>query len=169
MSPTDPTHPDQKHQHTLRPEERVVIVRRTIRAPAALLFAAYSRPEHLKRWYGPGPYPVTFAEVDFRVGGQLKMIMTGPDGKEGPPFGGIYLEIVPDERIVYENGFLIEGAERMIVTITFTERGEGTEVVVHTRFLSDESYRYHVEVGFAQGTGMGLDQLAVYAPTLAGA
>ena len=161
-----PPDPNQAHQSELQPQDRVVIVRRTIRAPAALLFTAYSRPEHLVRWYGPGNYPVTHAEVDFRVGGQLKMIMTGPDGKQGPPFGGTYMEIVPDERIVYENGFLIPGAEKMIVTITFTELGEATEVVVHTRFLTDESYHKHVQMGFVMGTGMGLDQLAVYAPEL---
>ncbi|MCK6523751.1 SRPBCC domain-containing protein [Myxococcota bacterium] len=158
--------PHPQSQHTLHPEDRVVIVRRTIRAPAALLFTTFSRAEHLKRWFGPGSYPVTHAEVDFRVGGAFKMIMTGPDGVLGPPFGGTYLEIVPDERIVYENGFLAEGSERMIVTVTFTPRGEDTEVVVHTRFLTDQSYKLHVEMGFAMGTGMGLDQLAVYAPTL---
>ena len=157
---------DQRHQSELHPQDRVVIVRRTIRASAALLFTAYSRPEHLLRWYGPGNYPVTHAEVDFRVGGKLTMIMTGPDGKQGPPFGGTYLEIVPDERIVYENGFLMEGAEKMIVTITFTEQGDTTEVVVHTRFYTDESYHKHVELGFVMGTGMGLDQLAVYASSL---
>ena len=157
---------DQRHQSELHPQDRVVIVRRTIRASAALLFTAYSRPEHLLRWYGPGNYPVTHAEVDFRVGGKLTMIMTGPDGKQGPPFGGTYLEIVPDERIVYENGFLMEGAEKMVVTITFTEQGDTTEVVVHTRFYTDASYHKHVELGFVMGTGMGLDQLAVYAPSL---
>ncbi|MEY3214311.1 MAG: hypothetical protein RIT28_4792 [Pseudomonadota bacterium] len=164
MSQSKPN-PNQPHQSELHPQDRVVIVRRTIRAPAALLFTAYSRPEHLVRWYGPGNYPVTHAEVDFRVGGQLKMIMTGPDGKLGPPFGGTYLEIVPDERIVYENGFLAPGSDKMIVTITFTEQGDTTEVVVHTRFLSDESYHKHVAMGFVMGTGMGLDQLAVYAPS----
>ena len=160
------SNPDQPHQSELHPEDRVVIVRRAIRAPAALLFMAYSQPEHLKRWYGPGNYPVTHAEVDFRVGGALKMIMTGPDGKLGPPFGGTYLEIVPDVRIVYENGFLSPEAEKMIVTITFTEQGDVTEVVVHTRFFTEASYHKHVQMGFVMGTGMGLDQLAVYAPTL---
>jgi uncharacterized protein YndB with AHSA1/START domain len=155
----------QSHQHELHPQDWVVVVRRTIRAPAALLFMAYSRPEHLVRWYGPGNYPVTHAEVDFRVGGQLKMIMTGPDGAQGPPFGGTYLEIVPDERIMYENGFLAPGADKMIVTITFTEQGDTTEVVVHTRFLSEESYHKFIAMGFVMGTGMGLDQLARYAPS----
>ena len=158
--------PTQPHQSELHPQDHVIIVRRAIRAPAALLFMAYSQPEHLKRWYGPGNYPVTHAEVDFRVGGQLKMIMTGPDGAQGPPFGGTYLEIVPDERIVYENGFLMPGADKMIVTITFTEQGEVTEVVVHTRFFTEESTHKHVQMGFVMGTGMGLDQLAVYAPSM---
>ena len=161
MSQSKPSHPSpsQSHQSELHPQDNVVIVRRSIRASAALLFTAYSRPEHLVRWYGPGNYPVTHAEVDFRVGGELKMVMTGPDGKLGPPFGGTYLEIVPDERIVYQNGFLMEGAEKMIVTITFTEQGEATEVVVHTRFLSEASYKYHVEMGFVNGWGACADQL----------
>ena len=85
--------------------DREVIITRTYDAPARLLFEAWSKPEHLKKWFGPVGYPVTMCEMDFRKGGQWRAAMTGPGGEQQTPFGGEYLEIVPDRRIVFSNGF----------------------------------------------------------------
>ena len=81
--------------------DRELIITRTYDAPARLLFEAWSKPEHLKKWFGPVGYPVTMCEMDFRKGGQWRVAMTGPSGKQQTPFGGEYLEIVPDRRIVF--------------------------------------------------------------------
>src|SRR5690348_4525996 len=97
--------------------DRTVVITRVFDAPARLLFLAYSKPEHVMKWFGPKGWPVTMCEMDFRVGGQFRMAMTGPSGKQNLPFGGQYLEIVPNERIVYDNGFEKPGAERMVVTV----------------------------------------------------
>ena len=80
--------------------ERELVVIRDFDVPARFLFEAYSKPEHLKRWFGPKGYPLTVCEVDFRVGGRFRFAMTGPDGKQNTPFGGEYLEIVPNRKIV---------------------------------------------------------------------
>jgi uncharacterized protein YndB with AHSA1/START domain len=110
--------------------EREVVITRVFDAPAHLLFKAYSAPEHLTLWFGPPDYPLTLCEVDFRAGGRYRFAMTGPDGKQGPPFGGEYLEIVPDRKIVYTNAFEKPGAESMIVTITFDEDEKSGETTL---------------------------------------
>jgi uncharacterized protein YndB with AHSA1/START domain len=104
-------------------------------------------------------YPVTMAEMDFRVGGRFRFAMTGPTGVQNPPFGGTYREIVPNRRIVYDNGFEQPGSGRMVVTITFEEMKGRTTITIHTLFDTVAMRNEHVGVGFTQGVGSGLDQL----------
>jgi len=140
--------------------DREVVIRRVFDAPARLLFAAYSAPEHLMKWFGPKGWPLTLCEIDFREGGRYRFAMTGPDGRQNTPFGGKYLEIVPNRKIVYDNAFEAPGAEEMIVTVTFDERAGKTTLTIHTLFASVAMKDAHVGVGYEQGVGSGLDQLA---------
>jgi uncharacterized protein YndB with AHSA1/START domain len=139
-----------------------VVITRVFAVPARVLFAAFSAPEHLARWFGPPGWPLTLCEVDFRVGGRYRFAMTGSDGKQGPPFGGEYLEIVPNRKIVYTNAFERPGAESMVVTISFDEdeRSGRTTLTVHTRFASVAMKRAHLGMGYEQGLGAALEQLA---------
>jgi len=68
--------------------DRELTITRSFDAPARLLFLAWSKPEHLKKWFGPVGYPVTMCEMDFRKGGQWRAAMTGPSGTQQTPFGG---------------------------------------------------------------------------------
>ncbi|WP_437671585.1 SRPBCC domain-containing protein [Sorangium sp. So ce131] len=140
--------------------EREYVITRVFDAPARLLFEAYSKPEHIKRWFGPRGWPVTLCEMDFRTGGRFRFAMTGPSGQQNTPFGGEYLEIVQDRKIVYDNGFESPGAERMIVTVTFEESGGKTTLTIHTLFGSIAMKNDHLGLGYEQGVGSGLDQLA---------
>jgi uncharacterized protein YndB with AHSA1/START domain len=144
-------------------EARELVITRVFDAPARLLFEAYSKPEHLKRWFGPAGWPLTMAEVDFRVGGRFRFAMTGPSGKQNPPFGGTYLEIVPDRRLAFDNGFEEPGAERMIMTVTFDEQGGKTTLTLHTLFASVAMKDLHVGGGFEAGTHSSFDQLEALA------
>jgi uncharacterized protein YndB with AHSA1/START domain len=148
--------------------EREITITRVYDAPPRILFEAYSKPEHIMRWFGPVGWPVTLCEMDFRVGGKFRFAMTGPSGRQNTPFGGEYLEIIPDRKIVYDNGFETKGAGRMVVTVSFDELGGGkTKLTVHTVFESIAMYKSHTSRGFEQGTNSGLDQLAVLAAELA--
>ena len=140
--------------------DREVVITRTYDAPAHLLFEAWSKPEHLVKWFGPVGWPLTLCEVDFRVGGRFRFAMTGPSGQQNTPFGGEYLEIVPNRKIVFDNAFEAPGAEKMIMTVTFDEKGGKTLLTFHTLFASVAMKKAHVDAGFVQGTGSGLDQLA---------
>ena len=139
--------------------DRELTITRSFDAPARLLFLAWSRPEHLKKWFGPVGYPVTMCEMDFRKGGQWRAAMTGPSGQQQTPFGGEYLEIVPDRKIVFTNGFELPGAEKMIMTVTFDEKDGRTLLTIHTLFASIAQKATHVGAGMAEGIASGLDQL----------
>jgi uncharacterized protein YndB with AHSA1/START domain len=140
--------------------EREIVIERVFDAPARLLFAAFSGPEHVMRWFGPKGYPLTLCEMDFRVGGRYRFAMTGPDGTQMPPFGGAYLEIIPGERIVYSSRAEWPGAEEMVVTVTFVEERGRTTLTLRTLFASIAMKEKHVARGYAEGVGSGLDQLA---------
>jgi uncharacterized protein YndB with AHSA1/START domain len=139
--------------------EREAVVTRVFDAPARLLFLSYSKCEHIKRWFGPVGYPVTLCEMDFRVGGRFRFAMTGPDGKLNTPFGGTYHEIIPNKKIVFDNGF--EGSsERMIMTVTFDEKDGRTTMTTHFEFATIAMRKSHVEAGIEEGTNSALDQLS---------
>lgn len=139
--------------------DREVVIEREFDAPARLLFEAYAKPEHVMKWFGPKGWPLTLCEMDFRIGGRFRFAMTGPDGKQNTPFGGEYLEIVPNRKIVYDNGFETPGEEKMVVTVTFDEKGEKTTLTIHTLFASVAMKNEHVGGGYVQGTNSGIDQL----------
>lgn len=140
-------------------KDRELIITRSFEVPARILFQAYSRPEHVRQWFGPVGWPITLCEIDFRVGGRFRFAMTGPSGLQNTPFGGTYLEIVPDRRIVYDNGFEEPGAGTMIVTVTFDEHQERTTLTMRTVFETIAMKKAHVDHGFVQGVGSGYDQL----------
>lgn len=139
--------------------DREVIISRLFDAPARLLFLAYSQPEHIKRWFGPKGWPLTKAEMDFRVGGQYHFQMTGPESAMSPPFGGTYVEIVPDRKIVYDNGFELPHSPRFLVTVTFEEQDSKTTLTIRTLFDSIATKELFVGQGFVGGTNSGLDNL----------
>jgi uncharacterized protein YndB with AHSA1/START domain len=147
-------------------ERRTLVITRTFDAPASVLFQALSRPEHVKRWFGPVGYPLTLCEVDFRVGGRFRFQMTGPDGKKGTAFGGEYWEIVPDRKIVYDNGFEPPGPWRMLVTLNLAERDGRTLLTHQTEFASVAMFEDHTGVGIEAGINSGLDQLETLAAEL---
>lgn len=155
---------------------RVASISRVMRVPARFLFLAHSRPEHLMRWFGPVSYPVTLCEADFRVGGKWRMAMTGPDGVQGPAFGGTYLEITPHARIVYTNGFedgtggtmnLQSAGDQMVITATFDEADGKTIVTSSILFGTLAMKREFLGVGMLEGIASGFDQLQVVAQELA--
>ncbi len=141
------------------PDDLTLVMTRVYAAPVRLLFQAWSKPEHLMKWFGPVGWPLTLCEVDFRVGGRFRFAMTGSSGVQNTPFGGTYMEIVPNRKIVFDNGFEAPGAEKMIMTVTLDEKGGKTTLTLSTKFASEKMWIHHVGAGFEQGTGSGLDQL----------
>ncbi len=155
--------------------DRTAAISRKMNVAARHIFAAHATPEHLKRWFGPVGYPVTNCECDFRVGGKWRMAMTGPDGVQGPPFGGTYLDIIPNSRIVYDNKFedgvggdmALQNAGTMVMTVTFAEAEGSTTVTVSTLFETVAMKQEYLGVGMLEGIASGFDQLEGVAAEIA--
>jgi uncharacterized protein YndB with AHSA1/START domain len=140
-------------------------ITRTFDAPAAVLFALWSQAEHMKRWMGPHDFTCPEAVIDFRVGGAYRaMIKSTQHGESW--FGGVYREIVPNQRLVFTFTWDNDGPSANIetlVTITFEERDGKTVQTFHQRpFRSVERRDSHVG-----GWTGAFDKLVAYASSIA--
>jgi uncharacterized protein YndB with AHSA1/START domain len=121
-----------------------VVVRRTIPAPRAKVFEAWTSPAILRRWFrGSADAECTLCELDVRVGGSYRLGMNVPSRKASFLVVGEYLEVVPPSRLVYTWNWQEpdQHVQNSLVTVEFYERGESTEVVVTHRRLPSEADR----------------------------
>jgi uncharacterized protein YndB with AHSA1/START domain len=121
-----------------RTSEREVVVTRSFDAPAQLVFQAWSRPELFRRWWVPHSMGMTLrsCEMDVRTGGRYRLVF-GEDAADTMAFFGTYLEVVPNERIVWTNE---EGGEAgSVTTVTFEERDGRTWLVLSERYPTQEA------------------------------
>ena len=81
-------------------ERPTLRIQRVFDAPRALLWAAWTKPEMLVRWLGPVDWPAISATCDLRVGGRWSATLRSGSGEQLRQHG-IYLEIVPEERLVF--------------------------------------------------------------------
>src|SRR3979409_410741 len=81
------------------PTDTQIVITREFDAPKHLVYKAWTTPELIQRWWSGDRGEVTIAEVDLRVGGRWRYVMTAKGGFE-VAFHGEYREIVPNERIV---------------------------------------------------------------------
>jgi uncharacterized protein YndB with AHSA1/START domain len=80
---------------------QAVVIERTFDAPIDLIWQMWTDAEHFKQWYGPKGFRVPVAEMDLRVGGTRRVCMASPDGSMKMWTTGEYLEIIPNQRLVY--------------------------------------------------------------------
>jgi uncharacterized protein YndB with AHSA1/START domain len=140
-------------------DERELRITRVFDAPRALVFEAWSKPEHLKRWFAPNGFIVSDCEMDFRVGGAYRLCMRRLDVEHW--VHGVYREIVVPERIVF-TGTLESDGNETLTTVTFADDGGKTRLSVHQTYsLETDSTR-----GAQQGWTQTLEHLAEYVATL---
>jgi uncharacterized protein YndB with AHSA1/START domain len=146
-----------------------LVLTRLMDAPRDKLFRCWSDPALLKRWFAPVPYTVPVAEIDFRVGGASRVVMQSPEGQE-IPCPGTYLEIVPNERIVFTDAYVGDWVPNakpfMTAIVTFADEGGKTRYTARARHWTKEDCETHVQMGFHQGWGQCADQLEALANTL---
>ena len=121
--------------------ELTLQVARTFEISREQVFAAWTDPESVRRWFGPRKFSNASAELDVRVGGAYRIAMRGPDGETFYAVG-TYREVSPPERLVFSWGWEASpDARESIVTVEFFERGGGTEVVLTHVGLADTASR----------------------------
>ena len=145
--------------------DRELVVVRVISAPRERLFAAWTT--QFQQWWGPHGMSTPFCEMDLRPGGVFRTIMRAPDGTEYPT-RGVFLEVVPPERIVFTDAFAPgwePDAEPFFTAVTtFDDVGGGkTRCTARALHWTIENRRKHEKMGFYQGWGESLDRLAALA------
>lgn len=146
--------------------DREIVLTRVFEAPRARVFKAWTHPEHAMTWFGPRGYTCKLHEMNVRVGGLWRFDMFGPDGKRWPNRIE-YIEIVPDERLVFWHGSDIDHEQRFHVTITFDEQRNNKTVVTLRQLYSTKAQRDE-KLGFgAVELGLQtLDKLAEHLRTM---
>ena len=129
------------------PEAAALEVRRTIRASAERLFAAWTEPAHLQRWWGPEGTSCPLAEVDLRVGGAYRIANLLPSGDTVWITGRFERVSAPSE-LVYTWRFEPGPGAESRVTVRFEPRGDATEVIVLHEGIADEAVRSQHEQGW---------------------
>src|SRR5580700_488268 len=108
-----------------------LVMTRVFDAPRRLVFEAWTKAEHVSRWFAPRPLTLPRCELDFRPGGVFRFFMRAPDGTEYP-FEGAFREIVAPERIVF-TGKIHEGNDS-VTTVTFAEHDGKTTLTMHQTY-----------------------------------
>lgn len=106
------------------------------------VWRAWTDPQALKRWFGPGDaQAVSVAEVDVRVGGRFRLVFGGPKGDEHE-VQGVYKEVVQNRRLVFTWTWPRTTPEReSVITIVFKASGGGTELDFRHEQHYDETVR----------------------------
>jgi uncharacterized protein YndB with AHSA1/START domain len=109
----------------------ILRLHRVLRAPPERVYRAFLDPVALAKWLPPNGFTCTVHQFDARVGGSYRMSFTHFSSGNGHSFGGIYRELVPGERIKYNDRFEDPGLPgEMTTTITLRAVSCGTELQV---------------------------------------
>lgn len=147
-----------------------LVITRTFDAPRAAVWDAWTKPERMKRWWGPKGFTAPVINIDLRVGGEYLSCMRSPEGKDFWSTG-VYKEIVPQESIVYTDSFADEQGNKvsashygmegdwpmvMEVALQFEDASAGTKMTLRHTGLPEEKAKKECEEGWNES----LDKLA---------
>ena len=153
-------------------DPRTLTISRLIKAPPALVWRAWAEPAHFAKWWIPAPIECQIVKMDMRPGGGFETRMREGDGPFNPHVTGCFLDIVPQQRIVFTT-VLAEGwqpfepwlAITAIMTLHPSEGGTLYRSEVLHRSAADATK--HDEMGFQLGWGMAIDQMAALVEPMA--
>jgi uncharacterized protein YndB with AHSA1/START domain len=124
-------------------------LKRRLKAAPSKVFAAWTDPEKIVRWFGPKETVASSvrAQVDVRPGGRYRMNFTTDDG-ERHQVGGVYREVVPDSRLVFTWAWQSTPERQSLVTVTIVPDGEGSLLTLHQEQFFDQKARDGHERGW---------------------
>jgi uncharacterized protein YndB with AHSA1/START domain len=123
-------------------------LKRRLNAPAEKVYAAWTDPEKIVKWFGPDAGPVTKAEIDLRVGGGYTIAFSTQDG-EHHQVGGVYREVVPNQKLVFTWAWHTMKERESLVTVTVKPDGAGSILtLLHEKFF-DEAARDGHKLGWS--------------------
>src|SRR5688500_12158825 len=155
------------------PTDTQILIVREFDVPKHLVYRAYTEPDLIKQWWSGQRGSVMSAEIDLRVGGTWRYVMTANEGFE-VAFHGTFREIVPNERVVSTEVF--EGAPGageypsddggVLTTTTFTEVDGRTAMTQVVECGSTEVRDAIIESGMESGMQEAMDALEEVAVSL---
>lgn len=145
---------------------------RIVNVPRARVWRAWTEPALLMPWFCPMPWKTIDCEIDLRPGGMFRTTMQSPEGAEFPNLG-CYLEVVPQEKLVWTNALLPgfrpsspaatcgdASVEFMFTAmIELADEGQGTRYTATVIHADEAGCERHASMGFEGGWGTALDQL----------
>ena len=161
MSVDDKTHaasPGLSNTTAELPSEREIVITRVFRAPRAVVFDAWTRPERVAQWWDPRRRPLASCQIDLRPDGVFRFVPQGSDG-EKYAFAGRYREITPPGRLVFTTlGSPVVAAS--IGTIVFAEADGTTTLTLTIECASQAERDALLKMRVDVGTAQTLDNLA---------
>lgn len=138
--------------------DREIVIERVFDAPRKLVWDVWTEPKHITQWWGPRGYSARVPLLDFKPGGKWQYIMVAPDGAEFP-IQGVFLEVVPLEKIVTTDEFGEGTPEEMksalpkgiVVTATFADEGRKTKLTLRIVHATPEEKAKHAAMGVVAG------------------
>jgi uncharacterized protein YndB with AHSA1/START domain len=118
------------------PSDREIVLTRVFKAPARTLFEVWTKPEHVRKWYGVRSTTVTVCDIDLRVGGAWRWVVTRP-GLE-VAFSGVFREIDPPRRLQRTEVFEAMPGSESLVTLSFDEKDGRTTLTINMLFKSKQ-------------------------------
>jgi uncharacterized protein YndB with AHSA1/START domain len=152
------------------PTDTQILITREFDAPRRLVYRAWTTPELVQQWWAGRRGKVDSVEIDFKVGGRWRYVMTANEGFE-VAFHGEYREILPDERIVSTEVYEMPGVDAAdlagtLNTATFTEVDGRTTLTVLVEAGSREVRDAIIDSGMEAGLQESLELLEEVARVL---
>ncbi len=139
-------------------------ISRIIRAPRAAIWHAWSDKASFEQWWIPAPTLCKVVAMDMAPGGAFETRMSENGGEFGPHLDACFLAVEEGRKIVFTNaltgGWRPAAQPFMTAIITFTDHAEGTEYLAHVMHKSPQDRKMHDELGFFDGWGTVIGQLA---------
>ena len=132
-------------------EKPSLALARSYPVPPEKVWRAWTDPQAIKRWWGPGGNdPVSLVQLDVRVGGRFRIVFGGAEGRDHE-CAGVYREVVPNRKLVFTWTWPNSTPEReSLVTIVFKSVAEGTELAFKHEQLFDETVRDNHKRGWTE-------------------
>lgn len=140
------------------PTDQEIVLTRVFDAPRHLVWDAFTKPELLKRWFGPRGWSLVVCEVDLRVGGGFRFVLRGPGGTD-MGMRGVYREIDAPSRSVHTESFDDYPGESTVTAI-FTEHDGKTTLTATVLYPSKEIRDAVIQSGMEHGAAESYDKLA---------
>ncbi|MBX7185037.1 MAG: SRPBCC domain-containing protein [Vicinamibacteria bacterium] len=148
------------HATVERVSDTTLVWRHTLRAKAAVVYDAYTKPELVKRWWAPRSRGLEMVqcEADLRVGGAYVYALAR-EGKVVVTFTGKYLELERPSRVVYTQA-MAPFPDEVVATVTFEEKDGVTELVSREVYPSKKVLEQAIASGMESGAMETMDLLA---------